>query len=455
MATNPGRNDPCRCGSGKKYKRCCLPTDEAAARELAQQTLDDDGVFGDLELDVDDEDEGFVDFDDDVPIIDVHALTRVCYTRGFVSTLSDLRSGRGVQVTEWKAPQIPQAVLDSIEREIVAALEGKWGAPKAGDPMQVDVIDLETDTDVVSIEVFNRAITLVHDDSEEVRRIHRVCAVLEAATSGGPDQSAEQRAGATTVGIIQREEVSRPSAAVDMAGVLKEHRRQGGTCALCGEAMTRGRAQKHVADCVPAHSVADGTEQRLVHIRATAPGLPAYWLDLEIKADAKLQALDGFLRRIWLECCGHLSVFRIGAADYFSPGYDLGFAHALPGFGRQRAERSMNVKVSAVLPAVGERFEYEYDFGSTTPLQLKLVDERMGRVGRPMVRLLARNTPPVWPCAICGQPATLVCAYCLQGEENAFVCGGHRRRHPCGEQEAFLPVVNSPRMGVCGYTAQT
>jgi hypothetical protein len=29
----PGRNDPCRCGSGKKYKQCCLAKDEAAARE--------------------------------------------------------------------------------------------------------------------------------------------------------------------------------------------------------------------------------------------------------------------------------------------------------------------------------------------------------------------------------------------------------------------------------------
>lgn len=26
-----GRNDPCRCGSGKKYKRCCGPVDEAAS----------------------------------------------------------------------------------------------------------------------------------------------------------------------------------------------------------------------------------------------------------------------------------------------------------------------------------------------------------------------------------------------------------------------------------------
>jgi hypothetical protein len=27
-----GRNDPCHCGSGKKYKQCCLAKDEAAAR---------------------------------------------------------------------------------------------------------------------------------------------------------------------------------------------------------------------------------------------------------------------------------------------------------------------------------------------------------------------------------------------------------------------------------------
>lgn len=26
----PGRNDPCTCGSGKKYKKCCAITDDAA-----------------------------------------------------------------------------------------------------------------------------------------------------------------------------------------------------------------------------------------------------------------------------------------------------------------------------------------------------------------------------------------------------------------------------------------
>lgn len=28
----PGRNEPCSCGSGKKYKQCCLAKDEAADR---------------------------------------------------------------------------------------------------------------------------------------------------------------------------------------------------------------------------------------------------------------------------------------------------------------------------------------------------------------------------------------------------------------------------------------
>lgn len=34
MAKQSGRNDPCPCGSGNKYKKCCLPKEEAAANEV-------------------------------------------------------------------------------------------------------------------------------------------------------------------------------------------------------------------------------------------------------------------------------------------------------------------------------------------------------------------------------------------------------------------------------------
>jgi tetratricopeptide (TPR) repeat protein len=33
--TKPGRNDPCPCGSGKKYKRCCLAKNQEAERTVA------------------------------------------------------------------------------------------------------------------------------------------------------------------------------------------------------------------------------------------------------------------------------------------------------------------------------------------------------------------------------------------------------------------------------------
>jgi hypothetical protein len=31
-----GRNDPCYCGSGKKYKKCCIGKDEAAERKVLE-----------------------------------------------------------------------------------------------------------------------------------------------------------------------------------------------------------------------------------------------------------------------------------------------------------------------------------------------------------------------------------------------------------------------------------
>ncbi len=53
-----GRNAPCPCGSGKKYKRCCLEKDEAAAlakangaREAARARAELDALADDDDLD--------------------------------------------------------------------------------------------------------------------------------------------------------------------------------------------------------------------------------------------------------------------------------------------------------------------------------------------------------------------------------------------------------------------
>ena len=39
----PGRNDPCHCGSGNKYKKCCLAKD-AAAQALPDRSDDERGI---------------------------------------------------------------------------------------------------------------------------------------------------------------------------------------------------------------------------------------------------------------------------------------------------------------------------------------------------------------------------------------------------------------------------
>jgi hypothetical protein len=37
--TPTGRNEPCPCGSGKKYKQCCLAKDEQKAREALAKAV--------------------------------------------------------------------------------------------------------------------------------------------------------------------------------------------------------------------------------------------------------------------------------------------------------------------------------------------------------------------------------------------------------------------------------
>ena len=42
MSNKPGRNDPCHCGSGKKYKKCCLRADE---HKVSKEELKKDAEF--------------------------------------------------------------------------------------------------------------------------------------------------------------------------------------------------------------------------------------------------------------------------------------------------------------------------------------------------------------------------------------------------------------------------
>jgi hypothetical protein len=205
---------------------------------------------------------------------------------------------------------------------------------------------------------------------------------------------------------------------------------------------------RHLAKCLTGHQGAgtavSKTPPKTVHLlQILVQGRynSDYWLYVEMPSTATLRDLDQFLRDTWLECCGHLSAFKIAGTQY---SVETAEEAGDPWFAPPWPERKMDVPVGKVLRP-GLTFTHEYDFGSTTNLTLRVVGEREGKAPMETVRLLARNEPPQILCERCKKKQAAwvdvfngYVWYCNECIENT--------------EEGVLPVVNSPRVGVCGYT---
>ncbi len=123
-----------------------------------------------------------------------------------------------------------------------------------------------------------------------------------------------------------------------------------------------------------------------------------YWLIIQIKENATLDNLDRFIRDIWVECCGHLSVFEIDGVSYErEPDDDFGWGEPA---------KSTNHTLKQVL-TTGMIFNYEYDFGSTTEIMVKVLDHYSAQKQNEKVVILSRNNPPEFACSICGNSRSL------------------------------------------------
>jgi len=217
-----------------------------------------------------------------------------------------------------------------------------------------------------------------------------------------------------------------------------------GKCNLCGATFGKPAMTKHLKSCKQRKDIAQPgagrprpPKTRTFHLVVEGHYLPDYWMHLEVPAGAKLEALDDFLRRIWLECCGHMSAFTVEGKTYsVAPMAEFN-------------DQSMNVRLDKVLkPEM--KFYYEYDFGTTTHLALKVVSQQQSLIKAKDIAVLARNEPPSIPCVSCGKMATQVCTECAWSGEG-WLCENCAAKHECDE-DMLLPVVNSPRVGMCGYT---
>lgn len=241
-----------------------------------------------------------------------------------------------------------------------------------------------------------------------------------------------------------------------------------GKCVFCNNNFPKNGITRHLN----AHLVKKEKESKAgksFHVKVEPDprrwGKNPYFLNLWVNGNATMDDIDDFLRHIWLECCGHLSGFSnaIKKPKDFPDRIDL---EELAKKSKKEIKNILNAsnneipynrKTKDVLHK-DIKLNYDYDYGSTTSLQLTVAGEYPVKSDKRIV-LLSRNEPQETVCSDCGEEAAIqICTTCMYHGKSLF-CKKCGRKHAkaCSDfaEYAALPVVNSPRMGVCGYTGGT
>jgi len=187
-----------------------------------------------------------------------------------------------------------------------------------------------------------------------------------------------------------------------------------GYCEDCGHEAGKIAIKNHI---IKKHN--EGKyECYLIQATSIYSGLP-YWLLFSAPKTSTLDEVDRLLRRVWCECCGHMSGFFMGQYD------EIDIDRKLSSFG------------------IKSTFRYDYDFGSTTSLKLTIVDEvKSDKKG---VQLLGRNKMPEHKCTFCDDEADYIDSY-----SDDFACEKCHKKEE-DDDSYWRRTANSPRMGVCGY----
>ena len=212
-----------------------------------------------------------------------------------------------------------------------------------------------------------------------------------------------------------------------------------GKCGYCERDFSAGGMIRHLSACPRRkETVAEvdgkrGRSAKLYHLRAQDEWRKDFWLDLEVRGSTTLEDLDYYLGHIWLECCGHLSMFSRDrwmddeiskgrmVADVFKPGLEI---------------------------------THIYDFGDSSHTLIKYVAVRDGKPTNPRhpIALMSRNNEPDFDCISCDERALWLCVECIyESNVEGTLCQQHSDEHPHEDYGDPLPLVNSPRMGMCGY----
>jgi len=243
-----------------------------------------------------------------------------------------------------------------------------------------------------------------------------------------------------------------------------------GKCHFCGKTFAKAGINRHLAKHLEGKILEEQPGKSFLLKVETNPayGSTGYFLSLWMDGETKMETLDIFLRKIWLECCGHLSAFtdpvkrrqRTGgwgffeAAELLEQGKIKEYEKLME---ETKGEISLGRKAKDALYK-DFKIEYEYDFGSTTALLITVLHEYPIKAAKKII-LLSRNEPLPILCEECGkEPAAEVCI-AHSWEESSLFCVKCAKKHSkqCDDFEdyAAMPIVNSPRFGVCEYVGST
>ena len=218
-----------------------------------------------------------------------------------------------------------------------------------------------------------------------------------------------------------------------------------GKCELCGKSYRKSGMTRHLQSCL-AKTRQNGRFQRgqgkSIHLFVEDTYRTEYWMHLAVPETAELAEVDQHLRDVWLECCGHLSSFFIGRAEY--KWHIFGTDELFSAFDERELD-TMDIELGLVAPPRTE-FSHWYDYGTTTALRLRSMGELPGD-GSGRISLLARNEAPEIDCSMCGAPATWV-----GPSEEDWIAMTAGLCDNCAPASGYrLPIINSPRCGVCAY----
>ena len=211
---------------------------------------------------------------------------------------------------------------------------------------------------------------------------------------------------------------------------MKQELKSSGKCLFCNQMFDQNEIGKHIDKHLTQMEKEDKDKitKSYHHIIVEAAEM---FLHILVKSGAKMADIDNFLKDIWLDCCGHLS-----------------------GFGHKNFKIKMSDTVTDIfVPKV--KIYHDYDYGSTTRVELKAGKAYSLHLKETLI-LLSRNEPLKLMCVTCKKlPAVYLCSTCIY-DGYAFFCEKCAGKHgeTCADftDYASMPIVNSPRMGVCGYT---